>query len=416
MTGHATGMPKDLPAGRPTGLADRWSQVMVPNYATPSILLTRGRGARVEDQEGKTYVDLMAGVAVNALGHAHPAVVEAVTRQVQTLSHTSNLYANAPSLLLAERLQALAGGGHKALFTNSGTEANEAALKLARRHAHAQGTPDAVVLAFTDSFHGRTTGALALTGQPHYHEGFQPLPGQVVHVPFNDPSALEAAFAAHRVAAVFFEAIQGEGGVTPMTQDTADTMARLAVRHKTLLVADEVQCGVGRTGAFFAYEHLRLRPDVVTMAKGIGGGLPLGAMLATSGAAALLGPGSHGCTFGGNPIACAAGNAVLDVIATTGLMPKAARLGAAFQRSLGDLGVASRGRGLLLGVPLPEPKAPDVVAAMREAGYLVGQAGKSVVRLAPPLVIEESDFLGAAPVLARTLGAQGLAAQSLPAR
>lgn len=385
-----------------TGLRERWERAVVPNYATPSILLQRGRGARVEDQEGRSYVDLMAGVAVNALGHAHPAIVEAVTRQVQTLSHTSNLYANAPALLLAERLQARAGG-HQCLLVNSGTEANEAALKLARRHAHAQGAPDAVVLAFTDSFHGRTTGALTLTGQPHYQEGFQPLPGQVVHIPFNDPSALEAAFARHRVAAVFFEAIQGEGGVTPMTQASADTLARLAATHGALLVADEVQTGVGRTGAFFGYENLRLRPDVVTMAKGIGGGLPLGAMLARPEVARLLGPGSHGCTFGGNPIACAAGNAVLDVIATQGLIPRAARLGKAFQDGLAQAGIASRGRGLLLGIPLSGPQAPDVVAAMRTAGYLVGQAGKSVVRLAPPLVIEESDWLGAVAPLSATV-------------
>jgi acetylornithine/N-succinyldiaminopimelate aminotransferase len=382
-----------------TGLRERWERAMVPNYATPAILLQRGRGARVEDQEGRTYVDLMAGVAVNALGHAHPAVVAAVTRQAQTLAHTSNLYANAPALLLAERLQAVAGG-HQCLLVNSGTEANEAALKLARRHAHAQGAPDAVVLAFTDSFHGRTTGALALTGQPHYQEGFQPLPGQVVHVPLNDPSALEAAFARHRVAAVFFEAIQGEGGVTPMTQECADAMARLAAGQGALLVADEVQTGVGRTGAFFGHEHLRLRPDVITMAKGVGGGLPLGAMLARPDVARVLGPGSHGCTFGGNPIACAAGNAVLDVIATQGLMPRAARLGRQFQDDLGRAGIASRGRGLLLGVPLAGPHAPDVVAAMRAAGYLAGQAGKSVVRLAPPLVIEDGDWLGAVAPLA----------------
>ena len=377
-----------------TGLAERWAHVMVPNYATPAIQLARGRGARVEDTEGRTYVDLMAGVAVNALGHAHPAVAAAVAKQAATLSHTSNLYANAPSLLLAERLQALAGG-HKCLFVNSGTEANEAALKLARRHAHAQGMPEAVVVAFTDSFHGRTTGSLALTGQPHYQEGFQPLPGQVVHVPFNDPAALEAAFARQQVAAVFFESIQGEGGVMPMSPELAATMARLAARSKALLVADEVQTGVGRTGTFFGFEHDRLRPDLITMAKGLGGGLPLGAMLATPAAADLLGPGSHGCTFGGNPIACAAGNAVLDVLATEGLMPRAARLGKSFQEGLAALGVQSRGRGLLLGVPLGSPRAPDIVTAMRASGYLVGQAGKSVVRLAPPLVIEQPDWLGA---------------------
>jgi len=383
-------------------LATRWQAAMVPNYATPTLQLLRGKGARIEAQDGHTYVDLMAGVAVNALGHAHPAIVEAVTRQVQTLGHTSNLYANAPSLLLAERLQALAGG-HQALFVNSGTEANEAALKLARRHAHAQGMPEAVVLAFDHAFHGRTAGSLALTGR--YQEGFTPLPGQVVHVPFNDPAALEAAFARHRVAAVFFESVQGEGGVMPMSSALAGALGRLTAQHRALLVADEVQTGVGRTGTFFAYEQDRLRPDVITLAKGIGGGLPLGAMLAKPGVASLLDAGSHGCTFGGNPVACAAGNAVLDVLARDGLMPRAARLGRAFQDALSGQGVASRGRGLLLGVPLPWPKAPEAVAALREAGYLAGQAGKEVLRLAPPLVIEESDWMGAMPHVARAVRA-----------
>ncbi len=381
---------------------------MLPNYATPSLQLVRGRGARVDDSEGRSYTDLMAGVAVNALGHAHPAIVEAVTRQVATLGHTSNLYANAPSLLLAERLQALSGG-HQALFVNSGTEANEAALKLLRRHAHAQGMPDAVVVAFANSFHGRTTGSLALTGQPHYHEGFAPLPGQIVHVPFNDPAALDAAFAKHRVAGVFFESVQGEGGVTPMSPDLANTMARLTSQNGALLVADEVQTGVGRTGKFFGFEHDRLDPDVITMAKGIGGGLPLGAMLAKPSAAKLLGPGSHGCTFGGNPIACAAGNAVLDVLAKEQLVTRAGRLGGLFLARMQELGVTARGRGLLLGLPLATPTAPDVVAAMRKAGYLVGQAGKSVVRLAPPLVVTEAELLGATEPLAGAVTAAVLA-------
>lgn len=395
-----------------TVLTQRWEAAMVPNYATPGIQLMRGKGCRVEDDEGRSYIDLMAGVAVNALGHAHPAIIEAVTKQVQTLGHTSNLYANAPSLLLAERLQALAGG-HKALFVNSGTEANEAALKLLRRHAHAQGMPEAVVLAFTNSFHGRTTGSLKLTGQAHYQEGFAPLPDQIVHLPFNDVAALESAFAAHRVAGVFFESVQGEGGVTPMSPEAAAAMQRLARSNAALLVADEVQTGVGRTGRFFGYEHDRLDPDVVTMAKGLGGGLPLGAMLAKPAAAALLPPGSHGCTFGGNPIACAAGNAVLDVLAKEQLVPRAGKLGQTMLAALHDAGLPARGRGLLLGIPLPSPSAPDVVATLRAHGYLVGQAGKSVIRLAPPLIIEERDLLGAVPLIANA--ATSAAAASVPA-
>ncbi len=396
-----------------TELGARWQAAMLPNYATPTLQLVRGRGAKVEDLEGNSYVDLMAGVAVNVLGHAHPAVVAAVTQQVATLGHTSNLYANAPSLLLAERLQALAGG-HQCLFVNSGTEANEAALKLVRRHAHAQAMPDAVIVAFTNSFHGRTTGALALTGQSHYHEGFAPLPGQIVHVPFNDPAALEAAFAANRVAGVFIESVQGEGGVTPMSAECAAATARLTSANGALLVADEVQTGVGRTGKFFGFEHDHLDPDVITMAKGLGGGLPLGAMLAKPAVAKLLGPGSHGCTFGGNPIACAAGNAVLDVLAGEQLVARAGQLGKAMLGKLYEVGLTARGRGLLLGVPLTSQSAPEVAAAMRKSGYLVGQAGKSVVRLAPPLVIPESDLLGAVAPLAAAVATVPQGASAAP--
>jgi acetylornithine aminotransferase len=224
---------------------------------------------------------------------------------------------------------------------------------------------------------------------------------------------LESAFAAQRVAGVFFESVQGEGGVTPMSSEAAAAMQRLARSSGALMVADEVQTGVGRTGRFFGYEHDRLDPDVVTMAKGIGGGLPLGAMLAKPAAAALLPPGSHGCTFGGNPIACAAGNAVLDVLATEQLVPRAGKLGQAMLTVLRDAGLPARGRGLLLGVPLPSPSAPEVVATLRAQGYLVGQAGKSVVRLAPPLIIDERDFLAAAPLIANA--AKAAAAAALPA-
>ncbi len=386
-------------------LKERWEAAMVPNYATPPLTLVRGEGAKVWDAEGRAYTDLLAGVAVNALGHAHPAVVAAVRDQVARIAHTSNLYANEPALRLAERLQAKSGG-HKVLWQNSGTEANEAALKAVRRHAHAQGMPDGVVVAFENSFHGRTSGSLALTGQSHYHEGFQPLPGQIVHVPFNDPAALEAAFSRFRVAGTFVESVQGEGGVTPLSPDAARAISRLTSQNGALLVADEVQTGAGRTGTFFGFEQDGLRPDAITMAKGIGGGLPLGALLLSSKAASLLGPGSHGCTFGGNAVACAAGNAVLDVLERDGLAARARRLGDAFRADLASRGVQSRGRGLLIGVPLAAPKAPEAVTAMREAGFLVGQAGKSVVRLAPPLVIREAEWMAAAAPLAKAVAAK----------
>ncbi|MEA3190409.1 MAG: acetylornithine/N-succinyldiaminopimelate aminotransferase [Thermoplasmata archaeon] len=386
----------------------RWEAVMAPNYPTPAIQLEKGQGATVWDSEGRVYTDLLAGIAVNILGHAHPALVRAVSTQVALLAHTSNLYANAPNMRLAERLQARTHAGHKVIFQNSGTEANEAALKLVRRHAHAKGMPDAVVVAFHNSFHGRTSGAVKLTGQAHYQEGFTPLPEQVVHVPFNDPAVLEQAFAQHKVAGVFFEAVQGEGGVLPITKDAAATMARLCKQHDAVLVADEIQTGVGRTGRFFGYEHDGLEPDVVTLAKGLGGGLPIGAALIHPKFAPLLPSGAHGTTFGGNAVCCAAGNAVLDVLEQDGLVARAQALGRTFTNALGEAGLQARGRGLLLGVPLPGPQAPDVVKAMREAGYLVGQAGKTVVRIAPPLTISEKQLVGAVPHLAK-------AVQALPA-
>jgi len=393
------GDPAASPPPPPTSPEDRWEAALVPNYGTPRLLLVRGSGCQVEDAAGRTYVDLLAGIAVNVLGHAHPAVVAAVQKQVARLAHTSNLYANGPSLRLAERLRDLAGG-HKTLFLNSGTEANEAALKLCRRHAHATDRAQGVVLAFHGSFHGRTTGALALTGQPHHRTGFDPFPGQVIHVPFNDPGAIEAAFEAHDVVGAFAECIQGEGGVAPMTQEAADTLQKACQGHDALLCIDEVQTGIGRTGRFFAYEHHGLRPDAVTLAKGLGGGMPLGACLVAPRHAGLLGPGSHGCTFGGNAVAAAAGNAVLDVLERDGLIAGAGRLGALLAAELEANSLAWRGRGLLVGVPLDHDGAPKAVQAMEEAGYLVGQAGKRVVRLAPPLTIDGSTLLGAVPALA----------------
>ncbi|HET6398713.1 MAG TPA: aminotransferase class III-fold pyridoxal phosphate-dependent enzyme, partial [Candidatus Thermoplasmatota archaeon] len=359
--------------------------------------------------EGRRYLDLLAGVAVNALGHAHPDIVAAVQRQVARLAHTSNLYAHEPGLRLAERLQALSPARHKVIFQNSGTEANEAALKLVRRHAHHEGMADGVVLAFHDSFHGRTLGSLALTGQPQYQQGYAPLPHQVAHVRFNDVAALEEAFASHRVAGVFFESVQGEGGVMPMDRAFADALGRLASRHGALLVADEIQTGIARTGTFFGFEQDGLRPDVITLAKGLGGGFPLGAALIHPRVAALFGPGSHGTTFGGNAVACAASHAVLDAVEREGLTARARDLGARFRLELeeacGAQGLRPRGRGLLLGLPLSAPAAPDVQARLREAGLLVGQAGKSVVRFAPPLVVGEDDLLGAAPAVAAAVRA-----------
>lgn len=391
----------------------RWEAAMAPNYATPALQLLQGKGSHVTAHDGTTYLDLLAGIAVNILGHAHPDVVRAVGTQVGLLAHTSNLFANGPSLRLAERLQAktegIGPGGYKTIFQNSGTEANEGALKLVRRHAHAQGMPEAVVVAFDNSFHGRTTGAVKLTGQKHYQEGFEPLPGQIVHVPFNDPAALERVFAQHKVAGVFFESVQGEGGVTPLHPEAAQALRKLSQAHNALLVADEVQTGVGRTGKFFGFEHDGLAPQVITLAKGLGGGLPIGAILIEPKTAQLFQPGAHGTTFGGNAVACAAGNAVLDVLERDALVPRAGRLGERFMAELREqgcaIGLPARGRGLLVGVPLPGPVAPDVVAALRGKGILAGQAGKGVLRFAPSLNIAEADLLGAIPAIVDAVGA-----------
>lgn len=387
-----------------TGPAKRWEAVMLPNYGTPNLLLTEGEGCFVTDSEGNQYLDLLAGLAVNILGHAHPTVVAAVRDQVARLGHTSNLYANEPALSLAERLSALAGGRRVAQL-NSGTEANELAYKVVRKHAHAEGMDDAVVVAFERSFHGRTLGALALTGQPAYHEGFGPFPPGIVHVPFNDPGALEAAFERHTVAGVFAEYVQGEGGVTPMTGELADALGRLCRTHGAALVADEVQTGVCRTGRFFAHEHFGAEPDLITLAKGLGGGLPVGACLLGERYAALMGPGTHGCTFGGNAVASAAALAVLDVVEEQDLAGRAAALGKRVHEQFAEAGHPARGLGLLLGVPLAKPVAGEVTKAALAEGLLIGQAGKAVTRLAPPLVIDAGALEGAVPRVAGSIEA-----------
>lgn len=379
-------------------LTERWESTFIGNYATPNLMLTRGEGTRVWDVEGREYLDLLAGIAVNILGHAHPEIVQAVGSQVARLGHVSNLYASDVAVGYAERLSRQSGD-RRVLLVNSGAEANEAALKLVRRHAHERDAPDGVVVAFEGSFHGRTLGTLELTGQPAHKQGFDPLPGGVLHVPYNDPGALEQVFADHDVVGVFAEYVQGEGGVVPMQEDTARVLKRLSDTPDVLLVADEVQTGIARTGTFYAHQQYGHDPDLVTVAKGLGGGLPLGALLAKPGPARLLGPGSHGCTFGGNPVAVAAGDVVLRLVEEESLADRAAHLGRlhaqGLDERLGSVGLSTRGLGLLQGVPLPEPVAPKAVKAIQDEGVLVGQAGKQVVRMAPPLIIGEDELTGA---------------------
>lgn len=380
--------------------AQRWQAALMNNYGTPPLTLVRGEGAHVWDAEGRRYLDLYAGIAVNALGHAHPAVVEAVSGQVGTLGHTSNFFITDPALQLAERLQGLLGRDDaRTLLCNSGTEANEAAFKIARR----TGRPG--IVACESAFHGRTMGALALTGQPAKRAPFEPMPPGVTHIPFGDVDALDAAVTTD-TAAVFLEPILGEAGVIVPPEGYLAEARRITAERGALFVLDEVQTGIGRTGHWFAHQPHGVVPDVVTLAKGLGGGLPIGACVGIGGAAALLEPGQHGTTFGGNPIACAAALAVLDTIATEGLLQHVDRLGKEIRHRLEGLGhplVADvSGAGLHIGVGLTSPVAAQAAAAAREAGFLVNNATPDRLRLAPALTLtddEAGEFLAAAPAI-----------------
>lgn len=379
-----------------------WPAVMMPTYATPGLTLVRGDGAQVWDDEGNAYLDMVAGLAVNALGHAHPAVVEAVSRQVATLGHTSNLVANEPSLRLAERLLALTGRGDpdaRVFFANSGAEANEAAFKIARR----TGRP--AVLATEGGFHGRTMGALALTGQKAKRAPFEPLPDGVSFVPYGDAEVLASAVGSW-TAAVFLEPLQGEAGVVVPPAGYLAAARQVTRRHGALLVVDEVQTGIGRTGAWFAHQHEGVEPDVVTLAKGLGGGLPIGACVAFGAAASLLERGQHGSTFGGNPLSAAAALAVLDTIEAEGLLERATSLGARLRSGIESLGHplvgSTRGVGLMLAVALTAPRAPEVERAAREHGVLVNAVAPDAVRLVPPLVLTDAQvdtFLATLPAV-----------------
>lgn len=380
-------------------LLDRWSAVMMNNYGTPALALASGDGAVVTDVDGKTYVDLLGGIAVNVLGHRHRAVIDAVTRQMNTLGHTSNLYATEPGVALAEALVGLLGAPAKAFFCNSGAEANEVAFKITRLTGRTK------LVAAQNAFHGRTMGALALTGQPAKQAPFAPLPGDVTHVPYGDVDALRAAVD-DDTAAVFLEPIMGEGGVVVPPAGYLVAAREITAEHGALLVLDEVQTGMGRTGAFFAHQHDGITPDIVTMAKGLGGGLPIGACLAIGDTADLLTPGLHGSTFGGNPVCTAAALAVLKVLADEHLVERADMLGKTISHGVEALGHPLvdhvRGRGLLRGIVLTAEAAKAVEAAARDAGFLVNAAAPDVIRLAPPLVITEAEveaFVSALPTI-----------------
>jgi acetylornithine/N-succinyldiaminopimelate aminotransferase len=376
-------------------LARRWSAVMMGNYRTPPVALARGAGATVWDVDGTEYTDLLGGIATTILGHAHPRVVEAISTQAATLGHVSNLAMHEPGVRLAERLLELAGRPGRVFFCNSGAEANEAAFKISRL----TGRPEVVTA--VGSFHGRTMGALALTGQPGKSGAFAPLPGGVRHVPYGDADALQLTGS---TAMVLLEPMLGEGGVLPAPPGYLAAAARAAAEAGALFAVDEVQTGTGRTGSWFASQADGVAPDVITLAKALGGGLPLGATLAFGDAAELMTAGSHGSTFGGNPIAAAAALAVLDTIRDEGLLERAKEIEHRFTsgiEALGHPGISGvRGQGALLGVVLTAPVAAGLETQLRAAGFLTNAVAPDVVRLAPPLVVTDAQidsFLAALP-------------------
>ncbi|CCG03346.1 acetylornithine transaminase [Blastococcus saxobsidens] len=378
-------------------LARRWSAVMMNNYKAPPVALESGAGATVTDIDGREYTDLLGGIATTILGHAHPTVVEAITTQAQKLGHVSNLAMHEPGVLLAERLLELAGRPGRVFFCNSGAEANEAAFKLSRLTGRTQ------VITAEGAFHGRTMGALALTGQPSKAAAFAPLPGGVSYVPYGDGGALAGAVG-ESTAMVLLEPMLGEGGVLPAPAGYLAGAASAAAGAGALFAVDEVQTGIGRTGHWFASQADGLQPDVITLAKALGGGLPIGAMLAFGDAADLLTAGSHGSTFGGNPIAAAAALAVLDTIRDEGLLERAKELEHRFAAGIEGLGHAGisgvRGRGALLGVVLTSDVAAALESILRAAGFLTNAVAPDVLRLAPPLVLTDAQvdaFVAALP-------------------
>jgi acetylornithine aminotransferase len=398
-----SGTDRRTPAGNASA-GRRWNSALMANYATPGVELVAGAGAVVTDADGRQYLDLLGGIAVNALGHAHPAVVRAVSEQIATLGHVSNYFSHPPVLALAERLLQLSGAGEqgRVLFANSGAEANEAAFKIARL----TGRPR--IIATENGFHGRTMGALAMTGQPAKRAPFEPMPGGVQFVPYGDADALAAAVAADpdTVAAFICEPIQGEAGVITPPDGYLAAARRITADAGALLILDEVQTGIGRTGEWFAHAASGIQPDLMTLAKGLGGGLPIGAVVAYGRAAGLLTPGLHGSTFAGNPVCAAAALAVLDTIERDRLCDHAAALGKHLATAIEGLAhplvAGVRGRGLLIGVQLTEPVAAAATARAAESGFLINAAAPDVLRLAPPLILtaDQADgFVTALPAI-----------------
>ena len=369
-------------------MINRWSNAVQNNYGSPSIALVKGKGIVVTDADGKQYLDFLGGIATNILGHAHPAIVKAVSKQVSVLSHVSNFYVHPNAVELAEKLTSMTGDkSAKVFFCQSGAEANEAALKLSRR------TGKVRIVAAQGAFHGRTMGALSLTGQPSKREPFLPLIKGVKHVPYGNIEAMRKAVS-KKTAMVIIEPIMGEAGVIVPPADYLQELRSLCDAKGALLVIDAVQTGMGRTGDWFGYEYSGITPDVITLAKGLGGGLPLGAMIALGKAADLFQPGDHGSTFGGNPVTTSAGLAAIKYIESQKLLKKVEKQGAYLMQELALIpGVAEvRGAGLLLGIELEKLKASDVASSLQKAGVLVNAANPTTIRLAPALIVSDAQI------------------------
>jgi len=383
----------------------REQAALMANYRRQPVLFTHGQGAALYTAEGRRYVDCMAGISMINVGHCHPDVVEAICSQAERLINVSNLYYTEPMLELAEWIRDHSMGG-RVFFCNSGAEANEAALKLARKHG-GPGRPE--VVALEHGFHGRTYGALTLTGQPDMQTAFMPLVPDIYHVGRDDLEALEDAVGP-RTCAIFVEIVQGEVGVYPISQEMLTLARELADRHGALLIVDEIQTGLSRTGPLFAFQDVGIEPDVMSLAKSLGGGVPIGAITARPGIDATFTPGDHGSTFAGGPLACAAGLASCNVLADPALQAavraKGTQLLAGLERLVADgLAVEARGRGLMCGIDLPGPRAAEVTAAMLEAGYLINSTSAHTLRFLPPLVIEDEDLAGLLGALRSVLAA-----------
>lgn len=376
-----------------------FDEVMVPNYAPGAIVPVRGEGSRIWDQEGREYIDFACGIAVTALGHCHPRLVAALTEQGNKLWHLSNVVTNEPALRLAQKLVDKTFA-ERVFFCNSGGEANEAAFKLARRYGNLRAEGKNEIISFHNAFHGRTLFTVSVGGQAKYTQGFEPIPGGITHLPYNDVAALEAAVS-DKTCAVVMEPLQGEGGILPATPEFARAARELCDRHDALLVFDEVQTGIGRLGHLYAYMGMGVTPDVLTSAKGLGGGFPVGAMLTTQAVAEYLPFGTHGSTYGGNPLACAVAEAVLDVVDDPAVLQGVQQRAETIRARLDAIGrrygvfEPTRGQGLLIGAPVSaawKGRAKEIVAAGWQQGVWCLVAGPDVLRLAPSLLIPESDI------------------------